>query len=361
MTERDLLEIISGRRQSLSASALRGALALAAGPYRWGADLKNWLYDRQWLSAAAAPVPVFSVGNLTTGGTGKTPVVAWLVRQLIQDGLRPAIISRGYRSLETGENDEKRLLDQLCAGVPHVQSRDRVRAVRDLLNQTPVDAIVLDDAFQHRRLQRDLDLVLIDALNPWGFGRLLPRGLLREAPRHLRRASVVLLTRCDLVGAEAREQLQREVQRWTSAPVIESGFTLKRFINTAGETIVPRELSNASVLAFCGIGNPAGFRQTLSRVGIELADQAFRTFPDHYHYTSDDLKSLAEWGEEQQATGFLTTRKDLVKLAGPQLGRLPLWGADIELDFLSSADPLLHRMQQALQRPSGSSLTANPR
>src|SRR5690606_8255127 len=129
---------------------------------------RNFAFDRGWYRVHRAGVPVISVGNLTTGGTGKTPLVAWLVHQLEQLGASPAILSRGYRSVDSHANDEKLVLDRLCPGVPHIQNPDRVAGARAALADGVCNLLVLDDGFQHRRLHRDLDLVLIDALNPWG-------------------------------------------------------------------------------------------------------------------------------------------------------------------------------------------------
>ena len=191
------MEIVSGRRQGLVASTSRVGLSLLEPFYAGAMSIRNHLFDRGWRPQTRIPVPVISVGNLTAGGTGKTPTVAWVVRTLQSWGATPAIISRGYGG-QGGTNDEKRVLDQLLPGVLHRLNPDRVAAALELTSATDSSrpsVLVLDDAFQHRRIARDFDLVLVDCLNPWGFGHLFPRGLLRESLRSLQRASCVLLTR----------------------------------------------------------------------------------------------------------------------------------------------------------------------
>ncbi len=176
----------------------RWSLRFAAIPYGAVVALRNRGFDRRWLEIEQAGVPVVSVGNLTVGGTGKTPMVEWVARWYRRRGQRVAILSRGYRQVH-GLNDEGRVLEENLPDVPHLQDRDRVRSARIAVEELEAEILVLDDGFQHRRLARDLDLVLIDALEPFGLGHLLPRGLLREPLRSLRRTDMVVLSRADLV------------------------------------------------------------------------------------------------------------------------------------------------------------------
>ena len=189
----------------------RGGLGLVSLGYRIVIALRNVLFDCGLRKPRRVAVPVISVGNLTTGGTGKTPVVALIVELLVQLERRPAIISRGYRSVDGEANDEKRVLERLCPGIPHEQNRSRFQAAESLLQKSARDIIVMDDGFQHRQLHRDFDIVLIDATNPFGYGSLLPRGLLREPLSALRRADLVLITRADMEdqrNAEADDAIQ---------------------------------------------------------------------------------------------------------------------------------------------------------
>lgn len=306
------LDIISGRRRGPTADCVRGALALCVPLYGLGIRLRNRRLNHPARTCSAG-VPVISVGNLTTGGTGKTPVVAWLVNRLRDNARRPAILSRGYKSLDGHANDEKLLLDRLCPGVPHVQNPDRVAGAREAVD-AGCDLLVLDDGFQHRRLRRDVDVVLIDALNPWGYGRLLPRGLLREPKQGLRRASVVLITRSDLIEPSALYELRRLTARYTSAPIVSSEFRPTTLVDAAGTTTPLIDLGRRAVLTLCGIGNPESFRRTLAALDTRLATTELLTFPDHHHYTATDLERIAVRARMTRADLLLTTEKDLVKL-----------------------------------------------
>ncbi len=224
MNEQQFLKLIAGQPMP-GGGLLRCLLRVASWPYAAAMLVRNRLFDWCIRRVHSPPVPVISVGNVTTGGTGKTPVVALIVQQLQQSGLRPGIVSRGYRSLDDEGNDERRVLDILCPGVPHVQNRDRVAAVETAVSEHGCDVIVADDAFQHRRLGRTLDVVLIDATNPWGYGAVLPRGLLREPRSGLRRAGLIAITRADQVEPTVLDGIWDEVQRYASAaPRIEIAF-----------------------------------------------------------------------------------------------------------------------------------------
>ena len=299
------------------ASTLRSLLRVASIGYGGVAAARNMLFDLGIKRTHRASVPVISVGNLTTGGTGKTPVVAWVVNWLTGRGFRVAILSRGYRAIAnddaSGEatNDEKLVLEQLCPGVPHVQNPDRVAGARTCVERHAAQVIVLDDGFQHRRLGRELDVVLLDATNPFGYGAVLPRGLLRESVRGLRRASVVAVTRCDQVTADDAERIARKVRGIVpgSEPIAIS-FPPNSALTPDGDETSLHEYRHKRVGAFCGIGNPDGFLGTLKSVGI--TPEWFRPYPDHHHYSRDDIESIAD--ETGGCDVLLTTLKDMVKL-----------------------------------------------
>ncbi len=329
------MEIVSGRRPGVWASGSRTALSLLEPFYAAAIGLRNWAFDQGWRTQTHIPIPVISIGNLTAGGTGKTPTVAWVVRTLQSLGANPAIISRGYAG-QDGSNDEQLVLDRLLPGVPHRLHPDRVAAARELTTQPPSDrpsVLVLDDAFQHRQIARDFDLVLIDCLNPWGFGHQFPRGLLREPLRSLSRASCVLLTRGDQVDTDTRKGIVDTIQRWTSAPVLTSHFQPTRFINVQGTACGIEQLQTHKAAAFCGIGNPTGFRRTLTGCGIAIPDERFLVYPDHHAYQSKDLQSIGQWARSVRAECLLTTHKDLVKMPSTHVEETPLWALEIELQL----------------------------
>jgi len=324
-------EIVSGRQTGLSAIALRALLRLAEFPYRWAMQIRNHRYNHRNAAIHRVKVPVISVGNLTLGGTGKTPLVQWIARHQQQQGIRTAIVSRGYRASPDGTNDEALELQLALPDVPHQQDRDRVAAAQAVIKQHQAQSIVLDDGFQHRRLARDLDIVLLDATEPFGFEHVFPRGTLREPLAGLARADVVILSRADMLDPTARNEVRdRVAQLAPNALWCEVVHGPAELTNTRGETQPLSALAGKRVAAFSGIGNPAGFRHTLFALDCEPI--AWREFPDHHRYTAEDIASLTDWATDAELV--LCTRKDLVKLQDATLGKVPLWAVNVELCFL---------------------------
>jgi len=309
------LEIISGQRHGLFAAFSRCLLRCLESPYHVASAARNFGFDAGWQATHRIEVPIISVGNLTTGGTGKTPVVACIVRILQQLNRHPGIVSRGYHADESGSNDEKRVLALLCPDVPHLQNPDRVAAANRIVSEYQVDTIVLDDGYQHRRIGRDLNIALIDATNPFGYDHILPRGLLRESMSGLQRADLILMTRCDQVSdnqlgaVEARIRSVAPDYRSNPVRVI---FRPDNLLGIDGKTQPPRNIAGRKVMVATAIGNPRGFVETCRSMGAEVVCTEF--FPDHYHYTSRDLESIRATAAQHQAVAVLTTLKDLVKL-----------------------------------------------
>lgn len=340
MDTAQFIEIISGQRRGLLPAIARCGLTLLTPFYGTATLARNFLYDVSLLRRHTVNVPVISVGNITTGGTGKTPTVAWLVQRLQQRGRHPAIVSRGYHSLDGEGNDEQRVLAQQCPGTPHVQDRDRVRAAQRCAHAMDCDVILLDDGFQHRRLARDLDVVLIDALNPWGYGHLLPRGLLRESLSGLGRADLLLLTRTDLCEEEQLAAIERTASRYTAAPIVRTAFKPHGWQTIRGEQVPLETPPGTRLAAFCGIGNPAGFQRTLASIGIEISTDALRVFPDHHHYSDDDVAQLQNWARQNGWDALLTTQKDLVKLPSSGWEKCEPLAMTIGLDITSGGEQI---------------------
>ena len=395
MDEVALHELLSGRRRDVGARLLRGGLAVAACGYGAVMALRNFGYDRRWLSVARVDVPVISLGNITTGGTGKTPMAAWLANWLTQAGRTPGLLSRGYRSLEgegttptepSGQptshamlarqeprppatsgagNDEKLVLDRLCPGVPHIQQRDRVSSARQLVAEHRCDTLILDDGFQHRRLHRDLDIVLIDVLQPWGYGHLLPRGLLREPLAGLKRADLIVLTRADQVSPEQRRKLLDQLARARGTDEsAQVAFVPQRLIGLGAGSALEMPLALDAVrgqraFAFCGIGNPLGFARTAASLTTSSLTDAsphdtrfLRVFPDHHHYTERDLVDVASAAKAARAEIVLTTMKDFVKLRSEAWTGPPLYAIEIGVEFLNGQTLLEDRLRGLVRLPS---------
>jgi tetraacyldisaccharide 4'-kinase len=305
------------------------------------------MYASGWRIVHRAAVPVVSVGNLTVGGTGKTPCVEYIAGFYRRSDRRVAVLSRGYGSAG-GRNDEALVLEETLPDVPHLQGADRVALARTAIEELESEVLVLDDGFQHRRLARDLDVVLIDVTEPQGYGYLLPRGLLREPRSSLRRAGLVVLTRCDQASAERVDAVRREVRRYAPAvPVVETNHGPVELVNSS-RTVAPLdELRARPVAAFCGIGNPEAFRRTLTDLGADI--RAFRVYPDHHSYGRADVDSLRAWLRELSPDGLaVTTQKDLVKLRIDRLGDRPLWSLRVRLQVLTGLEVLEDRLRGAV-------------
>jgi tetraacyldisaccharide 4'-kinase len=344
--------LVSGRRRGLWPALGRLGLWAVSVPYGVVVRVRNRLYDRGWKETVRAAVPVVSVGNLTLGGTGKTPCVEYVARCYRRQDLRVAILSRGYGSSQ-GLSDEALVLEENLPDVPHLQGADRAALAAVAVEELESEVLVLDDGFQHRRLARDLDLVLIDATQPWGHGYLFPRGLLREPPAALRRlgeAGAILLTRCDQVDETERNKIKQAVARVAPrVPVAESRHEPAGLVNAERAAAPLAALRRGPVAAFAGIGNPEAFRRTLTDLGAAVA--AFRTYPDHHAYTRTDVEDLRAWAR-QQATDCIvvTTQKDLVKLRLTRLGERELWALRIHLRLDAGQEALDRQLQGVVSR-----------
>jgi tetraacyldisaccharide 4'-kinase len=350
------LALIRGEKQGLWPTLQRFALWVASVPYGLLVRARNLLYDRRWLRIHQAAVPVVSVGNLSVGGTGKTPCVEYVAGFYRNLDLRVAILSRGYGA-EGGRNDEALLLEDNLPDVPHLQSPDRIAMATVAVEELDSEILVLDDAFQHRRLARDLDVVLLDATAPWGYAGLLPRGLLREPPSGLRRAGVVILTRCDQVASEQRDRLRAEVNRLApQVPVAEATHQPVGLVNGTESADIDI-LRNRPVAAFCGLGNPDAFRRTLLDLGSQIC--AFRAYPDHHPYSRADVDDLEAWARGlPKDVLILTTQKDLVKLRLARLADRPLWAVRVRLAVGAGRVELEQRLHGAARAALSGSATS---
>ena len=351
----------------------RPALLPLSALFGQGVRLRNALYDTGWFRVHCLQVPVVSIGNLSVGGTGKTPLVALLARRLHRAGRRPAIVSRGYGgrnarrrlatpllvSAGTGTGpavpaaecgDEPALLASLLPEVPLVVGRDRVAAARLAVDRCDADLIVLDDGFQHRRLHRDADLVTLDAETPLGPARLLPAGRLREKPTALERSHAVLITRAD--DDDLFEQRRAEVWAvFPHLPVYRSRHvpvslrTLGERAGggpSAGESRSPLpELRGESVAAFAGLARPMALRRTLEGLGARVV--RFDALPDHHRFTPDEVERLIATGLQSGARRVITSAKDAVRLPVASAAAASLWVLDIEAQ-VDDLDDLIRRV-----------------
>ena len=338
-----LLETISGQRKDIVAALLRVALGCITPVYRAVIFLRNRKFDfatkqNNEKIIRNAGIPVISVGNLTTGGTGKTPMVIWIAKQLRSCGWRVALVSRGYGS-ETrngvdGPNDEALEMEHRLPDVPHLQDPDRYRMTQIAYQELDSEIIVLDDAFQHRQLARDLDIVLIDATAPFGFNRLLPRGLLREPLSGLSRADLIILTRIHLISIPDRNAIVQKIKRYAPGIAIaETQTRASHLLQFDGQKEQVSRLEGQPVFFFCGIGNPENFKLSLERLNCNIVGSV--RFADHYHYQRSDLDQIRDSAQTKGASMIVCTHKDLVKLGTNRLGRIPVYALVVDVEFLS--------------------------
>ncbi len=293
--------------------------------YRGVVAARGVAYDRGWLRSQSLDIPVISVGNISFGGTGKTPMVVALVRDLVRLGRHPAVLTRGYgrreRDLDVvvGPEPKQRVeevgdepleMAGLLPGVPVVVEADRVRGGREA-QRLGADVVVLDDGFQHRRLRRDLDLVLLDAGDPWAGGRLPPIGRLREPLGALRRASAVVVTKVPADWRPVVARIEAELGRIAPGiPVLAARLQPSRVRLPEGWR-GPEILAGRRVFAFAGLGRPEGYAASLVEAGAEVA--AKRWFPDHHVYSPGELDEIVRRARAVDAVP-VTTAKDAVKL-----------------------------------------------
>lgn len=302
--------------------------------YGLGAVVRGVLYDRGLRAVSRVGVPVVSVGNLSTGGTGKTPLVLWLVEQARAHGLRPGVLARGYgRRRGDALNDEGKLLARRFSDLCQVQDPDRVRGAQSLVEEDKVDLIILDDGFQHRRLHRSRDLVCLDTADPF-TGGLLPVGNLREPPSALRRADGVVLTRAGAFVGEAIERRMAELASYCGDGTLffAADHVPTRLIEMPGGAEVPlRALSGEKVVLLSGIARPETFADLVEGLGAVVVAQFRRR--DHHTHTRTELEEVSREAAAHGAV-LVTTEKDDVKLEEMDV---PRWVLELEFRFLGEA------------------------
>jgi tetraacyldisaccharide 4'-kinase len=346
-----------------SPEAPPAVLRAAASLHALAVRARSGAYDRGLLAVKNLPVPCISVGNLSVGGTGKTPLVAWLVDKLVALGARPAVISRGYGGSTRGPErvtaagdcaaarrfgDEPVLLAARYPDVPVVVGRDRHAAGLLAVNPGGATVVVADDAFQHRRLARGMDIAVLDASRGFGNGFLLPAGPLREPPTSLARAGFVVLNRVgaapDLAG------LRRVVaQLAPRASVAEADLVFAGW-RDAGTGIAVELPAGAAVYAFSGIANPGSFHRTLETTGVKV--EGAEAFRDHHAYDAGEIARLQRAAAASGAVAAVTTAKDAVRIPGWS-GAVPLYRAEVKLAMIRGHETLWETLTSTLARDGG--------
>ena len=305
--------------------------------YGFGARVNLWMYEAGLLTRRKLDCCVISIGNITVGGTGKTPTAQRVAEMIKNLGYRVVILNRGYRShwdkplgvVSDGKKiymtsyeagDEAYLMAKMMPGVPVVIGKNRDVTGRYAVEELHAEVIIMDDGYQHWQLNRDLDIVLVDTLNLFGNGNLLPRGILREPLSHLNRADLFLFTKSDQSSQLTRTSLAENIRQYnTKAPIVESIHHAKEFVEIADwykgiqQNALPlKELQGKRVMVFSAIGNPSSFEQNVSGCGLEIVE-AIR-YPDHHDYGMLEMQYIGERANELKADALITTGKDAVKI-----------------------------------------------
>ena len=341
-----------------------GLSALSLG-YRGALRIRDLMYRWKLLRTGRLPCAVVSVGNLTLGGSGKTPTVELAVRTLQELGAVPAVVSRGYGRVTRGVHvvaeregvradartagDEPLLLAERLPGVAVVVGENRYEAGRVGVERLGATALVLDDGFQHRTLAKDLEILVVQGRAPWGNARVFPRGMLREPLAGLARAHAVVVT--NPAGAGSVEAVTAMVRRFNpTAAVLAASYHHQDAVETqSGRRVPVAELAGRRLMAFAGLGSPQGFADTLDAVGIRRV--ALAEFPDHHWFTPADLRELAQDARTAGAQGLITTEKDWVRLRDLPPPPLPLWILPVRL-VLESGQDIWHRLLAGVLSPA---------
>ena len=354
-----LRRIWSGQGSAL----LRGTLSAAAGAYRVALATREAGYRTRIFASRRLAVPVVSIGNLTVGGSGKTPLAALVAGALGELGATPAIVSRGYGRRTRGvrvvadregvqlsardAGDEPRLLAEQLPGVPVVVGESRYEAGRVAVEQCGANALVLDDGFQHRTIVKDLEIVTVAGTDPWGNGRLFPRGILREPLSALRRAHVVVITN----PAEAtRSAVARALgERRAKAPLLAGSYRPEALRAGSDSAALPLSmLAGCRIVAVAGLASPGGFASTLGSLGADVAELI--EFPDHHRYSTHDLERVRSAARRAGAERLVTTEKDWVRLREGPASDIGWWVLSVRLDMGGDRARLVEQLSETLRR-----------
>ncbi len=327
----------------LLARVLLWPLSILYGGY---VRMRAWLYQNGWLKQKHLRGKVISVGNLTVGGTGKTPMVLWLAEKFLAEGKRVAILSRGYRGTG-GTSDEielmkHRLQDRATFGV----GKDRFAEGHRIEQREPIDVFLLDDGFQHLSLARDADILLIDALRPIHRCALLPAGSLREPASAIGRADLLVFTRVETLPVT--EEVIGRVDKY---PIFSAVTRLVGFrLHGNADLMQSVEISHGPFFAFCGIGNPQGFFNDLSRWEVPVAGESI--FRDHHRYTMEDVRRLEKAAQRAGAIAFVTTEKDAENLGREKGTAIPIFVAVIDF-VITRESEFMAGLERKLQPARG--------
>ncbi|MBU1260970.1 MAG: tetraacyldisaccharide 4'-kinase, partial [Planctomycetes bacterium] len=386
-------KLVTSKNQPLGYRLLSWVLFAVSLFYRFAVALRNILYNKSILKTVKVPAAVISIGNITTGGTGKTPLVAWLCNYFATKNIKTAVLTRGYRVKNSAFADEPAMLAKAAPQAKVIVNPDRIAGAEKAISQHNAKLLIMDDGFQHRKLARDVNIVAIDATEPFGYEKLLPAGLLREPLGSLKRADAVVITRinqtpsascqppphcfdlrsktvgrpaatsCDVsrsgksgAAGEAREgekisEIKERISKINPDIVFAAAVHKPMGIKLIKDKRIPlNKLAGRKIYAFCGIGNPDAFFQTLSDMALNIVGT--KVYNDHHKYTESDIAAIYEDAKYKQAQLVLTTHKDWMKTALLCIDKfeIPFAALMIELEFIDGQEKIISLVDKAIEK-----------
>ena len=301
-----------------------------------------FLYRKGFLKTERVESRVISIGNITAGGTGKTPAVMAIAQMAKGKGFKVAILTRGYRGKAKGirpvsdgskilldcrdAGDEPYLMAKKLSGIPVIKGNDRCLSAKFAEERFGSDLFILDDGFQHLKLHRDINILLVDATDPFGNGHILPRGILREPLESMRRADIVVLTKTDL--SKRNTEIMNKIKRYnTTAPIFVGNYRSLGLVDMKGNIIEVNRLKGKSLLIFSGLANHSSFRFILEREGAKVSGELI--YPDHFDYSKKDIDEIVKKAGDMGTDMIVTTEKDIVKIPYSDL-ETQIWALSIE-------------------------------
>lgn len=337
------LSVIREKRRDALSLVFKTLLVFLSRIYQGAIQCHGALYAGGLLRRQKLPVPVISVGNITWGGTGKTPLVIELAKRIQQFGKKPAVLTRGYGS------DEWKEITSNLPGVPVGVGRNRIQSGSGILSQGKADGMICDDTFQHLPLERDWEIVVINAANAFGNGHLIPAGELREPLSALTRAQTIVLTHVDRVSGPLLEALKEKLLHAApQAEWVEAVHEPLHFYEAASGTVKGVEsFRGKRVTAFCAVGSPRLFVETLERLGIEVV-RAFE-FQDHHYFTAQDLARIRDFMSREGIEIAVTTEKDFFRASDLLKTALHPWILKVRIKIVSGEEKITARLSRLLQ------------
>jgi tetraacyldisaccharide 4'-kinase len=349
-------KLVSGQNKGCIAVLINMLLAVAAKGYMLVIKLRNFLYDKSFFKTHHCDTTVICVGNITLGGTGKTPLVIWLCKLLQQHNVPCAILTRGYKTTQNPKpgtqnlSDEPAILTESCPQAKVIVNPDRIAGASEAIHNFGVKVLIMDDGFQHRRLGRDLDIVTIDATRPFGYEKIFPAGLLREHMSSLKRAHAVIITRSDQIAEPELDRIEHKLKTFNPDLILARSIHTAVCVRTYDNKNIDIEYLNGKKLfAFCGIGNPDAFFNTLRALGAKLAGS--KIFNDHYLFTEACLDDIYKHAQHAEADMILTTQKDWTKIGRltVDIQDIPLAYLVVDLKFIAGEDKLRSLINHTLK------------